>query len=587
MPVCTQAKNTKKRQSIKKPVRKISWAAAGTPLTVNIQLMGTRSMHIHVRRVPMLYAQAKNKPFVLLQSLEPPRGPDYFPMERFRTYGATWHERNDGSTSVLPDDDSDDPRTGIAGFHRPRGLRHPDMNKAHASSYSSHTRRGGDSLVEPSRDVGGSRLPPNPATSATFARILTPARSSGGGSQQQGFSLFGGAAFSTPGSSGSAATQICGAATPSSSSSSSGGDGQWRGSKSAGVGGIFAGDRGGGDGVAAHGGNSSGIARFRPMAGAVGGGAAEKTSQQARWRDENGDGFPSRALRRPSTGLALSSAASSPPAPPFNGAASKGQQLNGDGVGRVFRGDVETPSPASTDISTVSAAASRETGESADGDGRRRGRGSVLGLLATTVAEASPSSSTAALAAANNTGRKRQRAPLPSSPSAAPESTVPSVAAAAAAAAAIGTPLLGYTPSSSERQKAGDRSWEKSSERSWGSLDSSSKKSVSAGASAATAAAVTRHPQEKNRKCPKPSPRGKTSSATVGGGVRTPTTSSGSRSSSPRPKKASTPSPRGRGGSGPRAADCGPAAPAPLKLTLTDFEGADEICFNAGRSRGH
>ena len=28
--------------------------------------------------------QAKNKPFALLQTLEPPRGPDYFPMERFR-----------------------------------------------------------------------------------------------------------------------------------------------------------------------------------------------------------------------------------------------------------------------------------------------------------------------------------------------------------------------------------------------------------------------------------------------------------------------------------------------------------------------
>ncbi|CAM9879201.1 unnamed protein product, partial [Ectocarpus sp. 12 AP-2014] len=138
---------------------------------------------------PALHTQAKNRPFALLKSLEPPRGPDYFPMEKFRR-------------PLWPDDDRFGASGIGAGGERGHGKgpgttsdRHISQSFANArtSQHSSpflHTPTSGP------RGTGRGMASFSPALSRASSTMMTPVQRTQ--QQPEGFSMFGGKAYSTP-----------------------------------------------------------------------------------------------------------------------------------------------------------------------------------------------------------------------------------------------------------------------------------------------------------------------------------------------------------------------------------------------------
>ncbi|CBJ29252.1 DNA polymerase [Ectocarpus siliculosus] len=146
---------------------------------------------------PALHTQAKNRPFALLKSLEPPRGPDYFPMENFRR-------------PLWPDDD----RVGASGIGAGGGRGHgtgpgtasdrhiSQAANARTSQHSSphlHTPTSGP------RGTGRGMASFSPALSRASTTMMTPVQQTQ--QKPEGFSMFGGKAYSTPASHGSICSQ--------------------------------------------------------------------------------------------------------------------------------------------------------------------------------------------------------------------------------------------------------------------------------------------------------------------------------------------------------------------------------------------
>eukprot|EP00903_Cladosiphon_okamuranus_P006776 g6606.t1 len=138
---------------------------------------------------PTLHTQAKNKPFALLKSLEPPRGPDYFSMEKFR--------RPPGQDGGVGRGDGG-PRRAIGGAQA----------FVNGGERQEPSRFGcGDSFQTPAEAplAGGKVLALfSPSLSQASSTLMTPQRQTQTQQQQQqqqqagGFSLFGGKAHSTP-----------------------------------------------------------------------------------------------------------------------------------------------------------------------------------------------------------------------------------------------------------------------------------------------------------------------------------------------------------------------------------------------------
>lgn len=445
--------------------------------------------------------QAKNKPFALLQSLEPPRGPDYFLMERFRGYrqgcGGGFN-RFSGGNSASPQAFSDR-RVGNAHVAQSASMAGDggaveDGGAGMVSFRKAATWDPPDNTYSHSQQNSTDRESQQRGRSQGSECVMTPARSS---STQKGFSLFGGAAFSTPGS--SCDTQID--VTPTATSE--------RGSINR-RGGV------GSNSEVPHG--TRGISRFKPL-------ARHKTPD-----DE------SRGAQRSSLGLALSppapvigapkttSSPSSSPSPVLSSSESASTAAPFVNLGKAYT----TPSPV------VTSSQERATGR----DGVE---GSTLGGLSTPVASLTA-------------GRKRPRLPT------------------AAQSPSIASPFL----ESDQRfpLNGGARQ-----ERTWENVDNAA--GAGTGASEKPQQRGQQHQKQRSTRLPTggeaatPSwARGKK------GGVHTPRSSSASRSSRPKKSAGVTPSPRGRGGT-----SCGlviGAAPMPRKLTLEDFAGADEVCFNPG-----
>lgn len=130
--------------------------------------------------------QAKSRPYALLLSLEPLRGPDFFPMERFRrrwdNHGNTGFSRFTGGINS----ENYDITAGNDTPGRERCLVNPNLRRISESTPASSN-----------RDVhtGGS-TPRSSSHSQEAVGSQAPAMAT----PQRGFSLFGGKAYATPGS---------------------------------------------------------------------------------------------------------------------------------------------------------------------------------------------------------------------------------------------------------------------------------------------------------------------------------------------------------------------------------------------------
>lgn len=138
--------------------------------------------------IQCLMSQAKSKPYALLLSLEPPRGPDFFPVERFRrrwdNHGNTGFSRFTGGINSDITACNDIP--GREKRARVGDLVNPNLGRISESASASSNRDVHTGVSTPrssshSQEAAGSQAP-SMATS------------------QRGFSLFGGKAYATPGS---------------------------------------------------------------------------------------------------------------------------------------------------------------------------------------------------------------------------------------------------------------------------------------------------------------------------------------------------------------------------------------------------
>lgn len=317
----------------------------------------------YLRVPPPLPLQAKQRPFGLLQSLEPPRGPDYFPMEKFRR-----PSRSDGvGTTGIGGGGGG----GVDGGWRNTNRSHGTHGFASSGRTTNSDQRYTSDAAGPSRGLASF----SPALSqASSTMISTPVQRTQT-QQAEGLTLFGGkAAYSTParsdsGSGGGRSPLF--SHTPVSSSTPSetpyGGGGGSSGSRIS----------GGGD-----------LPQFKQTAREV-----EEEEEMQNRRDGGGE-YPSHrtakrgVLSRPSTYLSPSPGMASPPSAPTShdggGGRASGTSFSSPSAHRF-----DTPSPMAPSP-RIAARPGQGSPAAPTSSARKRPRAASTAVAAASAASAHP-----------------------------------------------------------------------------------------------------------------------------------------------------------------------------------------------------